>query len=141
MAANIYIIMQAPEIKIIQSAHFEILSVELRSDGLVHVKVKGNEEIEIKNVVEVVSSLEKFWQGKKFPLLIVVGEYTLPSADARAYIATPESDPYASAEAYVIQSLSQKLVGNVYLSLNKPARPTRLFNSEEKAIEWLKTFL
>ncbi|MGZ4074004.1 MAG: DUF7793 family protein [Bacteroidia bacterium] len=133
--------MQAHEVKIIQSAYFEILSVELRNDGLVQVKVKGNEEIEIKNVVEVVSALEKFWQGKKFPLLIVVGEYTLPSADARAYIATAESDPYASAEAYVIQSFSQKLVGNVYLNLNKPARPTRLFNSEEKAIEWLKTFL
>ena len=95
----------------------------------------------MKNVVEVVSTLEKFGEGKKFPLLIVVGEYTLPTPEARAYIATPESDPYASAEAYVIQSFSQKLVGNVYLSFNKPARPTRLFNSEEKAIEWLKTFL
>ena len=128
-------------IDIIKTAQFKILSVNLRSDGLVDVKVNGNEEIDIANVVEVVSALEKLGEGKRFPLLIVVGEYTLPTPEARAYIATPESDPFASAEAYVIQSFSQKLVGNVYLSFNKPARPTRLFTSEEKAIEWLKTFL
>jgi hypothetical protein len=129
------------EIQILKTVNFKILSVNLRSDGLVHVKIKGNEEIDVKNVVEVVSALEIFYEEKKFPLLIVVDEYTLPTPEARAYIATPESDPYASAEAYVIQSFTQKLAGNVYLSFNKPARPTRLFNSEEKAIEWLKTFL
>lgn len=129
------------EIQILKTVNFKILSVNLRSDGLVHVKIKGNEEIDVKNVVEVVSALETFYEEKKFPLLIVVDEYTLPTPEARAYIATPESDPYACAEAYVIQSFTQKLAGNVYLSFNKPARPTRLFNSEEKAIEWLKTFL
>jgi hypothetical protein len=87
-----------------------------------------------------VNALETIFEGKKFPLLIVTGEYTLPTPEARAYIATPESDPYASAEAYVVKSLSQKLVGNVYLSFNKPARPTRIFNSEEKALEWLQQF-
>ena len=84
---------------------------------------------------------ENMPKGKKYPLLIITGEYTLPTAEARAYIATPESDPYASAEAYVVTSLSQKLVGNVYLSFNKPARPTHIFTSEEKAVEWLKQFL
>ena len=133
--------MVSTEIKILQTENFNTLSVEIRSDGLARVNVKANEEIDVKNVMEVVSVLEKFWDGKKYPLLIVVGEYTLPTPEARTYIATPESDPFACAEAYVIQSFSQKLVGNVYLSFNKPARPTRLFNDEEKAIEWLKTFL
>ena len=133
--------MISTEIKTIQTVDFEFYSVNLRNDGLVYVKIAGNEEIDVKNVVEIVSALETFWKGTKFPLLIVIGEYTLPTPEARAYIATPESDPYASAEAYVIQSFSQKLVGNVYLSFNKPARPTRLFNTEEKATEWLKTFL
>lgn len=133
--------MTLTEISILKQVDFEMHSVALRSDGLVLVKVKGNDEINVENVVEVVSTLEKFGNGKKFPLLIVVGEYTLPSPEARTYIATPESNPFASAEAYVIQSFSQKLVGNVYLSLNKPARPTKMFNTEEKAVEWLKTFL
>ncbi|CAN5399194.1 hypothetical protein BH10BAC1_BH10BAC1_01290 [soil metagenome] len=132
--------MLTEEISILEQINFATLSVALRSDGIVQVKVKANDEIDVKHVVQVVDSLEKMGNGKKFPLLIVVGEYTLPTPEARAYIATPESDPFALAEAYVIQSFTQKLVGNVYLNLHKPARPTRMFNSEVKAIEWLKTF-
>jgi hypothetical protein len=126
---------------IIHSRQFAFFSVSLRSDGLVLVQINGNEEIDRPHVEEIVNTIGEWGNGKKFPLLIVVGEYTLPTPEARSYIATAESDPYASAEAYVIQSFSQKLVGNVYLSFNKPARPTKLFNSEEKAVEWLKSFL
>lgn len=133
--------MSTTEISILEKIDFSTLSVSFRNDGIAQVKVRGNDEIDIKHVIQVVDTLGKFGKGKKFPLLILVGEYTLPTPEARTYIATPESDPYASAEAYVIQSFTQKLVGNVYLSLNKPARPTRMFNSEEKAIEWLKAFL
>lgn len=121
-------------------AEHDNLSVSIRNDGIVLVSVKANIEIDIKEVKQVVNALETIFEGKKFPLLIVTGEYTLPTPEARAYIATAESDPYASAEAYVVKSLSQKLVGNVFLSFNKPARPTRIFNSEEKAVEWLQQF-
>ena len=133
--------MHSAEITIIEKVDFPTLSINFRSDGIVLVKIRGNDEIDVKHVVQVVETLEKIGKGKKFPLLIVVDEYTLPTPEARAYIATPESNPYASAEAYVIQSFTQKLVGNVYLSLNKPARSTKMFTSEEKALEWLKAFL
>jgi hypothetical protein len=128
-------------VKIISEKKFENVSIAIRSDGIACIRVADNMEIDIPHVKLIVESLEEIGNGNKYPLLIVAGEYTLPSPEARAYIATPESDPYASAEAYVVNSFSQKLVGNVYLSLNRPARPTRLFKEESKAIEWLKTFL
>lgn len=133
--------METLSIDIIKQVDFEDKFVALRSDGIVFVSINSSEDVEIKDVKEVVSALEQIGNGKKFPLLIITQKYTLPTPEARAYIATAESDPYASAEAYVIQSLSQKLVGNVYLKFNKPARPTHIFTSEEKAVEWLKTFL
>lgn len=133
--------MEKDTIEIYQQIHFKILSVALRSDGIIKVSINGNEEIDVGNVVEVVSAIQKIGHGKTFPVLISVGEYTLPTHEARAYLATEKSNPFASAEAYVIYSFSQKLVGNVYLSFNKPVRPTRIFNSEEKAIEWLKSFI
>ncbi len=126
---------------IIQKLNFDFYSVALCDDGLFYIHVEGNKEIDVQHVKEIVDAIEKLGKGKIYPLLMIVGEYTLPTPEARAYIATAESDPYASAEAYVVKSLSQKLVGNVFLSFNKPARPTKIFNSEDKAIEWLKTFL
>jgi len=133
--------MQVRESKILVKQEFPFYIVALFDDGMVHVNVAGNHEIDVSDVKVIVAAIEKIGNGKVFPLLIVTGEYTLPTPEARAYIATPESDPYASAEAYVVKSFSQKLVGNVFLSFNKPARPTKIFNSEEKAIEWLKGFL
>lgn len=129
------------KIKTIQKIDFDFYSVALCDDGLFHIHVDGNKEIDVEHVKEIVNAIEKLGNGKVYPLLMVVGEYTLPTPEARAYIATAESDPYASAEAYVVKSLSQKLVGNVFLSFNKPARPTKIFNSEDKAIEWLKEYL
>lgn len=133
--------MEAVEINIIKQIDFENKSVGLRSDGIVLVSINTDEDVEVKDVIEIVSAIEEIGKGKKFPLLIKTLKYTLPSPEARAYIATVESDPFASAEAYVIQSFSQKLVGNMYIKFNKPARPTRIFTSEEKAVEWLKAFL
>lgn len=133
--------MNTLSIEILKQIDFDNKSVALRSDGIVLVTITSNEEVEVKDVVEVVSALEEIGKGKKFPLLIITQKYTLPSPEARAYIATAGSNPFASAEAYIIQSFSQKLVGNVYISFNKPARPTRIFTSEAKATEWLKTFL
>ncbi len=128
-------------IKTIDQINFDFYSVALCDNGLMCIRVEGNREIDVENVVEIVNAIEKLGNKKIFPLLVVVGEYTLPTSEARAYIATPESDPYACAEAYVVKSFSQKLVGNVFLSFNKPVRPTKIFNTEEKAIEWLKGFL
>ncbi len=139
MAANIF--MSIAMISILKEKKFDTLTVALRSDRIAVVHVIGNSEIDISHVKQVVGALGELGGGKKFPLLISVGEFTLPTPEARNYIATAESDPFASAEAYVVRSLSQRLVGNVYISLNKPARPTRMFNDEQKATEWLKTFL
>jgi hypothetical protein len=133
--------MQLSDSKIVEQQRFQFYTVALTFDNIIRVDVAGNHEIDVADVKIIVDAIEKIGEGKIYPLLIVTGEYTLPTPEARAYIATSESDPFASAEAYVVKSLSQKLVGNVFLSFNKPARPTKIFNSEEKALEWLKGFL
>lgn len=133
--------MQDEQIHIIDKIEFNKTSIALRDDGIMMVEIKAHEDIDVVLVKRIVNSIERIGEGKRFPLLIILGENTLPNAEARAYVATPESDPYAKAEAYVINSFTQKLVANVYTSFNKPFRPTKFFTSEEKAVEWLKTFL
>jgi hypothetical protein len=129
------------QVRVISEKEFDNISVAIREDGIAVLNIKVNTEIEVSHVKRIVETLGEIGGGKKYPLLIVSEEFTLPTSEARSYIAKAEADPYASAEAYIIKSFSQKLVGNVYLSLNKPGRPTRLFTDEEKAVEWLKTFL
>jgi hypothetical protein len=128
-------------IRIIKEKESESHIVSICEDGIARILIKEHVEVDVIHVKEIVNSLEELGGGTKFPLLILTPVFTLPTPDAREYIASAASNPYASAEAYIIRSLPQKLVGNVFLSFNKPSRPTRLFSDEAKAEEWLRSFL
>ena len=116
-------------------------SMSLRGDGIVQVDINSDEVMDVKHIKLGVEFLKEISEGNKFPLLFVVGAFSLPTDEARLYEASEESNPYASAEAYVINSLAQKLIGNFYLKFNKPVRPTKFFRNIEEAAEWLKEFL
>lgn len=124
---------------LLHSQRLRDLTVGFRDDGIVQVQVDKNVEVDISHVKEVVNYLGTQFHGSKFKLLIIAGDFTLPTKETRDYLALPESDPYAAAEAYVVKSYAQKLVGNVYLNFNKPARPTRIFMDEDSALKWLNS--
>jgi hypothetical protein len=77
----------------------------------------------------------------KAPVLFIANEFSLPSKESREYLAKKESLPYSLADAYVINSFPQKIAANFYLKVNKPARPTKMFNNKEDALIWLKTYM
>lgn len=115
-------------------------SVNLLPEGIIHVRVKIDEEITLEQTKEMIDCIGEIAEGRKYPVLVSSRNYSAPTAEARAFLAKKESNPYASAAAYIVKSLPERIVMNAFLQFNKPARPTRMFTSEKKAIEWLKTF-
>ncbi len=113
----------------------------LRSDGIIHFYVKANVTLTGNDAKEMVKATGEIGNNKKFPILISSGKYGMADVDAREYAASPDGNKYTIAGALVVKSLAQKLLGNAYIKVNKPTTPTALFNDEEKAIEWLKTFI
>ncbi len=75
------------------------------------------------------------------PLLVDLREVRTQTAEARAYLAGPEGLRVSQAVGLLIGSPVSRVVDNLYLGLNKPAIPTRLFTSEEEAQAWLRSFL
>lgn len=127
-------------VTIISKQAFDIFTIEYRSDGLLQIHCKGDtiNLLSYKNVVEKIGEIT---HGKKVPILCTADEFLLPDEEVRKYMANPESNPYSLASALIIKSLSQKLVGNFFMTVLKPARPIRLFTSKDEALKWLKTFL
>jgi hypothetical protein len=119
---------------------YSIIPINLDNNTYLRVNVLGNVEISVEDVKAIAQSCKEAGGGKAYPLLIKVDKYTLPSAEARKFIAQADSNPYAKAEAYVISDLPQRIVGNFFLKFDKPARPTKIFTNEEEAMEWLKQF-
>jgi hypothetical protein len=56
-------------------------------------------------------------------------------------MAGPEGLKVSQAVALLMGSPVSRVLGNLYLGLNKPPIPTRLFTSEEEAKVWLRSFL
>lgn len=118
-----------------------LFSVELRTDGIVHVKISSTEEIDLPAAKKIIAAIGGKCRDSKRPLLLSSKNFAAPTPEARAYMAMAESNPFSSASAYIARSLAEKLITNAYIRFNKPARPTRMFTSETKALEWLKSFL
>jgi hypothetical protein len=61
--------------------------------------------------------------------------------EARAYYAGPDTAKVSTACALVVKSPMAKAVGNFFMGLNQSMVPTRLFNSEAQALEWLQQYI
>lgn len=79
--------------------------------------------------------------GIRYPLLVIYADDNLFSKENRKYVASKEVSNYVKADALVMKSLALKIIGNFYLKINKPSRPTRTFFDEEAAVKWLKEFV
>lgn len=115
--------------------------IALRHDGIVELHTSNNHEYEIQDVKENVSAIGHLSRGKKVPVLIIGGAFTSVSKEARVYMASEKSLKYSLCEAFLLNSLPQKLLIGFYIKVNKPLAPSCAFSNKEEAIKWLSGFL
>jgi hypothetical protein len=128
-------------VTIINKIEISSSEIMLRSDGIIHFYIKTNVNLTGNDAKEMVDAAGKVGNNKKYPVLISAGKYALAEKEAREFAASEEGNKYTIAGAIVVKSLAQKLLGNAYLKVNKPVTPTALFDNEENAIKWLRTYL
>jgi hypothetical protein len=110
------------------------------NDGIARTKVKRDAEVSItdaKKNSEAVNSLP----GERFPLIVDTRQIKSISKEAREYFSMNNRDSCVTAFAIIIDSPISRIIGNFFMSLNKPRVPAKLFNEEASAIKWLKGYL
>ena len=110
-------------------------------EGIIHIDFKKIEELTVKDVKEMMDVFGQKSEGKKHPILITVKQFMTIDKDVRELWAEQGRSQYSSADAIVATHVAIKMIANFYIAVNKPAIPTRVFNFEQEAIDWLKTFL
>ncbi|MBK6984885.1 MAG: hypothetical protein IPH32_09050 [Bacteroidetes bacterium] len=108
--------------------------------GYYELSIKDNVEIFVDDIHLIVNT-QKQLNGSKSPILIFGGQYSTTNTETLKYISVNENMPFSKCAAFIVSSISQKLLGNFYLKIYKPQRPTRFFNHKEDAINWLKQYL
>ena len=129
------------EVTIVKSVTTFGSIVSLRSDGIIQIDMKANNTLQLVDAKQMVNAFAEVGGGKKYPLLFIAGDFALASPDARKYASGTEANQYTLASVFVVKNSIQKIMGNAYITFNKPITPTKIMTSQEAAITWLKTYL
>jgi hypothetical protein len=108
---------------------------------ILHIRFLDGIELELEDVKEIFQVGLQLSDGKPYCALADVRNNPLSSPEARAFGADKAYSEFRLADAILVESTMMKLIASVYINFNKPKVPTRMFNSEEKALSWLKEFL
>jgi hypothetical protein len=120
----------------ITTHNFEL---EVHQDGYYLVTVFGDDEFTVDDLSILVKG-QKDLGARVLPVLVLCAEQASTNIDLLNTLSKKAFNPYSSADAFVLKSMSQKILANFYLKINKPERPTKFFNDSETALTWLKKF-
>jgi hypothetical protein len=81
-----------------------------------------------------------FAAGKSYPLLVDMQGIKSVTTEARKYMASVGAMG-VTAGALITGSQISRAIGNIFLAIDKPAVPTKLFTDEQKAREWLQQYV
>ncbi|WP_317898508.1 DUF7793 family protein [Aurantibacillus circumpalustris] len=100
--------------------------------------VKEGAELQTDDVRKIKEINLSLCDNKNYALLIDAKKESTITDDARALLASKELAHLNIAKAIIIHTNKQKILGNIYLTVNKPHVKTRLFTDRQKALEWLR---
>ncbi len=111
----------------------------LREDGLVECRHKPGEEQTLESARAQIAAIRQLAGDRlPVPVLVVMGEMKGQTGEARRYLTCDPAIPETvKACALVINTPVGRVIGNLFIGLRKPEILLSLFNSEEKAVEWL----
>ncbi|NQY68413.1 MAG: STAS/SEC14 domain-containing protein [Flavobacteriales bacterium] len=121
--------------------------IELKSsyiwleDGIIRVLAKKNVDQEEDDAKESIDAIIKLAAGKKVPVLLDISTLQSSTEEARKQFQSKKAFSSINGMAMLLNSPSSRLIGTLFLNLNLPNYPLKIFTSERKAVEWLQDYL
>ena len=113
-------------------------TLHLAFDGkLLTCTLIGDVEIDVHHVEADYEATKKLTEEKKYIVLVLTSQHTSITSDAQKKSMTKEKYANVVAQAIVVHSLAQRILGNFMIKFIKYPCPCVLFSSKEKALEWL----
>lgn len=121
--------------------HVRVARLWLGDDGIVRIMHFPGAEVSLEDARATMDAYLQIRDGASRPLLVGTQGMKALDRGARALYASEESARVATAVGLIVDTSVSRVLGNFYLGLSKPHIPSRLFNDEAEALDWLKRFL
>lgn len=109
-------------------------------EGILNAVYKPNLVLTESIAKKLVEDRLKISKGITMPIFVDLREIISADTKARKYMAGEEAVRFISAGAFQVNGLISKLAGNIFIAVDKPLVPTKLFTDRDKAIGWLEKF-
>ncbi len=113
-------------------------TIQFLEERIMHIHIKVEHEFELEHSKKILEARTRLAAGRKMAILYTATKFVIPSREVREFLATEERSHLVLADAFVINSLPQRLAVKFFIQFNKPVRPTRFFESSENALNWLQ---
>lgn len=111
------------------------------ADGVVVSEYKQDAELDLELAEYGQQIVAKITEGKSIPHLMIACPGLTVTKEVRDWGATLPGNKYRLATAVVCNTLAHRILGNFFIKIQKPMRPTKMFSEVPEAMEWLKQFL
>jgi hypothetical protein len=115
-----------------------VVRLRIHSDGFVELMLKHNAMFDDVAMTESKNSIIETLSGKKAFILVELEGEAFTTREARELAASNEHSGHHGAIAIFSTKLAYRLLGTMYIKINKPKAPTRFFTKRDEAIKWLK---
>ena len=109
-------------------------------NGIIFEVFKKNTILNLEISHQVVTERLKISNHRPMPIFIDLINVYYTDTKARKYMASKEAVQYITAGAFLIDNEIMKLAGNIFIKIDKPYAPAKLFTDKDKALEWLQTY-
>jgi hypothetical protein len=110
------------------------------SNGILFVEYKPRLVMNLEAAKQIVADRLKVSNGVSRPLFLDARNFISMDRATMKYYKTKEVVEYITFAAFLTGSPLSSLAGNIFLALEKPLVPTKLFTDEKKALKWLKKY-
>lgn len=121
---------------------FEIIddTIVKKEEGIIHAIFGLNTVLTIEYAKKLVDYRLSISGTKSYPLYIDIRGIISIDKQTRKFLSGVEGTKQASAAAIHVDNPISKLFGNMFIIIDRPEKPIKLFTSKAKALKWLKRF-
>lgn len=110
---------------------------ELRADGIIVLRLIDELMIDIEKAKLMHAALDRMTADGPKKVFVLNGKFVSADDEARNFLASKAKLKQIQKVSVTIHSLSQRILANFFLKVNKPPFPIRFFTSAEQAEKWL----
>lgn len=112
----------------------------LRPDGIVVQEIFRADTHTMADAEENVAAFNTVAAGRKRPCLVDMRVTYQADRGVREYYGSAAAAEWCSALGMLVRSQVTRIIGNLFLAMNRTPLPARMFTSEAEAVAWLQRF-